>query len=343
METSLVKKKQIDNTLFKLTGLSRSNIFYSEDVTDNFSALRSINQHSYYLCECANFKLLKWIFEKSDIADLNYILNQIEPNIFTDKLKYVLNLKTFGKTDDELFIYHSDCIKYMLRSKKSFVTPPIVDKIIEFSDICFTEYIVKNNFTITTFSVSAALRSDDIDKLKIVCMNSKFKVGLNEEKKILKFSKSSKALIFIYTHYHFSIEPLCAHIVEKNMVDFINYLHADRKLQVEIIWKLLKIGGIKWVDNLEKLIGINLLIKFAIGDKHMISTLRYIVKKWNIWDHPLINDMLEYVSSKNTLICLVNNLPRGNIRSKDSLILLISEYIEDDQLKRKYINKVLNR
>ena len=119
METDLVKNKQIDKKLARLLSVSSSNIFYSGHIVDKKTALRSIKQHTYYLCSYANFKLLEWIFEKSNISDLNYILDHLEPNIFTDKLKLVLDLKIMGKTDNSLFIYHPECVRYILKIKRN--------------------------------------------------------------------------------------------------------------------------------------------------------------------------------------------------------------------------------
>lgn len=341
METNFIVKKQVNNKLLQLTDIR--NVSSVKNVRNKEDALESIKQHTFWLSETANDKLLRWMFKFASNDDLLFVKENIDNELFIDKFTMIINLKTFGI--NHLCIDHIDCVNYIIFNNicKGKDRLLFTDKIAKEGDINLLKLLIKKKYPITSYTLVAAIKSNDINKVQLLIKNIVFKFSDKTLQKIIKEAKTSAILIYLHELYNFDVEKISNTIVDNDLIDFIKYCKEKNLISFTLTSKLIRIGGIKWITILENYVELSILFRITAVSIHMEPYFRFIIQNYDVWLIPFIDSLILEIQEDNIIKTLVYNFPAENNHLKESVLLIIFQYIVDTRKKQLYISCLLDR
>jgi hypothetical protein len=341
MNTNFVTKKQINNKLLQLTNIKNTKCV--KQIKNKEDALECLKQHSFWLSDEANNNLLCWMFKFATNNDLLFVEKYLQDEIFVDKLSTVINIKTFGI--QHLSLKHEDCVKYIIFNNicKDKDRLFFVDKVTEYGDISLLKLLIKRKYPITSYTLVAAIKSGDINKVQLLIKNIVFKVSDKTLQKIVKEVNASAILIYLHELYNFDIEKVCVTIVQNTLIEFISYCKGKNLITSDFISKLIRIGGIKWITILENYVDLQILFRITTISKHMEPYFKFIIQNYDVWSIPHIDNLILEVQEDNIIKTLVYNFPLENYHLKESILLIISQYIVDTHKQQLYNLHILGR
>lgn len=340
MQTNFITKKQIENKLLQLTNVK--NTKEVNFVKNKEDALEAIKQHTFWLSETANNNLLHWMFKFATTDDLIFIEKHIENTIFVDKLRMIINIKTFGI--DHLSVNHVDCVKFIVLNNivKHNDKLRFVDNIVKNGNIILLKLIMKKKYPVTNFTFAAAVESNDIEKIQLLTKNISFILNDKIVQKIVKKSKSSVVLIYLHELYNFDIETICKTIVDYDLLKFVEYCKEKNLITTIFVSKLIRVGGIKWVTILENYVDLSTLFQVTSIARHMSPYFEYLVQNFDVWSILHIDSLILNIQEDNIIKILVYNIPTTtNNNIKELIFSIVSQYILNPHKKQLYISHIL--
>lgn len=340
MDTNFISKKQVNYIVSQLTNIKNTQeIRFIKNKED---ALECFRQHSFWLSGQSNNNLLHWMFRHATNDDLRFVGKQFQNEIFTDKFNMIISMKTFGI--QHLSVKHEDCVRYMIfnnicQGKDKLL---FTDKIVQYGDISLLKLLIEKKYPITSYTFAAAIKSDNIKKVQLLVKSKIFTFSDIVIHKIAKESKSSVILVYLHELYNFDVEKIGKTIIDNNLIEFVKYCKDKNLLNFTLISKLIRMGGIKWITILENYVDLSILFRMTANSKHMEPYFRFIIQNYDVWTIPHLDNFILEIQEDNIIKTLVYNIPTRNNHLKESVILIISQYILDVYKKELYISHILD-
>ena len=110
-----------------------------------------------------------------------------------------------------------------------------------------------------------------------------------------------------------------------------------------VVLKLIILGGVEWVDKLVNYVELSTLFNVISTTPKNIKCFKHIIRNYDIWSIPGIEEKIINIYSENMIKFLAFNAAGQNIIIKDSIILIIIEYIKDKKKQEIYTAALLNQ